>query len=125
MVYKAGRPVGYLGFSVEKTCLYVQDVQLVEACRGAGLGAWIMARVVLMARTRQCESIRLKVFKSNSAAVLYRRLGYQCVGEKRRLSGWSLPWLSDRFGRISRELPGTSMTALSAISTFFGEASYE
>ena len=74
--------VGYLSVSAERTFLYVRDVQLIEACRGEGVGTWAMACVARMAEERRLESSRLKVFKNNPAAALYRRLGYTDVGDE-------------------------------------------
>lgn len=82
LVEQAGRAIGFLGLTTESHYLYVRDVQLVEAYRGEGVGQWIMTCVVQMARDRGCESVRLKVFKSNPAADLYLRLGYFYVGEE-------------------------------------------
>jgi len=84
-VHKAGHLIGYLGFTAEGHYLYLRDVQLVEAYRGEGVGAWIMACVLHMARERGCESVRLKVFKTNPAADLYYRLGFRRVGEEAAL----------------------------------------
>jgi len=84
-VKKRGRQIGFLGFTLEHRYLYLRDVQLVETYRGEGVGAWIMAFVERMAIERGCECIRLKVFKTNPAIELYRRLGYVCVGEETAL----------------------------------------
>lgn len=85
LVYKAGKVIGYLGVTEEHGYLYVRDVQLIEAYRGEGVGAWIMARVFEMAVNRGCRCLRLKVFKNNPAIELYRRLGYTQVGEEQAL----------------------------------------
>jgi GNAT superfamily N-acetyltransferase len=77
--------IGFLGITVERNYLYVRDIQLIEAYRGEGVGAWAMARIEQMAADRRCERIRLKVFKSNPATALYRRLGYTSVGEEAAL----------------------------------------
>ena len=77
--------IGFLGITIEKNYLYVRDIQLIEAYRGEGVGAWTMARIAQMAVDRRCERIRLKVFKSNPATALYRRLGYAIVGEETAL----------------------------------------
>lgn len=82
VVELAGQAVGFLGLTQENDYLYVRDVQLVEAWRGVGVGAWIMTRVTQMARKRACKRIRLKVFKSNPALALYLKLGYRRVGEE-------------------------------------------
>lgn len=84
-VYKGESVIGFLGFTVERSYLYVRDIQLIEAYRGKGVGAWIMGWVGRVAKGRGCGSVRLKVFKNNPATVLYRRLGYTSVGEEAAL----------------------------------------
>lgn len=81
-VERAGTVIGFLGLTIEGSYLYVRDVQLIEAYRGAGVGRWIMTCVAQMASNRGCASVRLKVFKSNPAAQLYLRLGYLKVREE-------------------------------------------
>jgi len=90
-VHKDGRLIGFLGFTVEDSYLYLRDVQLIEAYRGEGVGAWIMALIQRTASERGCQSVRLKVFKTNPAANLYRSLGYTCVGEEA-----ALLWMEQR-----------------------------
>ncbi len=85
LIEKAGQVIGFLGLTTEKGYLYVRDVQLIEAYRGEGVGAWVMEWVAQMAWDRQCASSRLKVFKSNPAIGLYLRLGYTQVGEEAAL----------------------------------------
>lgn len=77
--------IGFLGITVEKNYLYLRDLQLIEAHRGEGVGTWAMAGIAQMAVERGCNRIRLKVFKSNPATALYRRLGYANVGEEAAL----------------------------------------
>lgn len=82
LIHRGSCLAGFLGITVEKNYLYVRDIQLIEAYRGEGVGAWAMMRIAQMAADRRCERIRLKVFKSNPAIALYRRLGYANVGEE-------------------------------------------
>jgi GNAT superfamily N-acetyltransferase len=85
LIHRASRLTGFLGITVETNYLYVRDIQLIETYRGEGVGTWSMARIAQMAADRRCERIRLKVFKSNPAIALYRRLGYASVGEETAL----------------------------------------
>jgi GNAT superfamily N-acetyltransferase len=85
LIHRESCLIGFLGVTVEKNYLYVRDVQLIEAYRGEGVGTWAMGRIAQMAADRRCERIRLKVFKSNPATALYRRLGYANVGEETAL----------------------------------------
>jgi GNAT superfamily N-acetyltransferase len=95
LIRRESCPIGFLGITVEKNYLYVRDIQLIETYRGEGVGAWAMARIAQMAADRRCECIRLKVFKSNPAAALYRRLGYAKVGEEAALL-WMERYLNGR-----------------------------
>ncbi|MFK3795736.1 GNAT family N-acetyltransferase [Pseudomonas sp. NPDC088444] len=85
LVEKEGAVIGFLGLTIERGYLYVRDIQLIEAHRGEGVGAWVMDRVSQMARDRGCGRTRLKVFKSNPATDLYLRLGYTFAGEESAL----------------------------------------
>ena len=85
LICKESCVIGFLGITDEKNYLYVRDIQLIEAHRGEGVGAWAMTRIAQIAADRRCERIRLKVFKSNPATALYRRLGYANVGEEAAL----------------------------------------
>jgi GNAT superfamily N-acetyltransferase len=84
-VHKLDRLIGFLGFTIEQGCLYLRDVQLIEAYRAEGVGSWLMHCVGKIARERGCTLIRLKVFKSNPATQLYLRLGYVRVHEEAEL----------------------------------------
>lgn len=84
-VHKAGRLIGFMGFTIEDGLLYLRDVQLIEAYRAEGVGGWLMGCIVRIARERRCTHIRLKVFKSNPATRFYRRLGYAHVHEDAEL----------------------------------------
>ena len=85
LIHRESCLIGFLGITVEKNYLYVRDIQLIETYRGEGVGAWAMARIAQLATDKHCERIRLKVFKSNPATALYRRLGYTRVGEEAAL----------------------------------------
>lgn len=85
LVIQSGKPIGFLGLTLETGYLYVRDVQLIEARRGEGVGQWIMTCVEQVAIAQGCASVRLKVFKTNPAVRLYRRLGYMHVGEEAAL----------------------------------------
>jgi len=85
IINKADKPVGFLSFSLEPHYLYLRDVQLCEPYRGEGIGGWVMGQITSMAYALGARSIRLKVFKSNPAVQLYRRQGYEVVGQEKAL----------------------------------------
>lgn len=85
IINKADKQIGFLSFSLEPHYFYLRDVQLCEPYRGEGIGGWVMDQMTLMACERGARSIRLKVFKSNPAMQLYRRQGYEVVGQEEAL----------------------------------------
>jgi ribosomal protein S18 acetylase RimI-like enzyme len=60
---------------------FIRELQLVEAARGGGLGGVILEWVHALAMERRVPLVRLTVFKSNPAQRLYRRHGFEQVGE--------------------------------------------
>lgn len=82
IIVKTGKQIGYFSVSLEPAYLYLRDVQLSEPYRGEGVGAWVLQHLAPMANELGVKSIRLKVFKSNPALVLYQRHGYAVSGEE-------------------------------------------
>jgi ribosomal protein S18 acetylase RimI-like enzyme len=84
LVELAGEVAGYavlaFGFSLEHRGrdAFVDDVYVVPARRGRGLGLLAMERVEAVARERGVTALHLEVERENARAeALYRRLGYR------------------------------------------------
>jgi len=60
----------------------VVDVALLPTRRGAGLGTWLLHRLMDEAGGTKLP-LRLQVLKANPALRLYLRLGFSPVGENR------------------------------------------
>jgi len=59
-------------------------ISVIGDYRGQGLGTKLMTAAENLARARGLRRIELEVFSQNPAVNLYRRLGYEEEGSKRR-----------------------------------------
>jgi GNAT superfamily N-acetyltransferase len=65
--------------------IYVEDLYIAEAARGAGVGRLLIARLARIALERECRRLDLSVLHWNPARGFYDRLGF------RRKTDW-LPY---------------------------------
>ena len=78
--------------------LWLEDIFVVPACRGAGLGRQLLARLAGIARERECGRFEWSVLDWNAPAIrFYERMGATVLPEWRivRVTGDALA----RFGR--------------------------
>lgn len=78
--------------------LYLEDLYVTPAARGAGVGKVLMARLAALARQRGCARFEWGVLASNvQAAAFYQRLGAQHLNDfiLTRLDGEALGQLAD------------------------------
>lgn len=75
-----GRPAGFVNLVDD----WIDQVGVVPAWRGRGLGAHLVARSLRALRKRGCEAVWLSVNVDNPAADLYRRLGFRDAGLRAR-----------------------------------------
>lgn len=73
--------LGFVSLSSDQRALFIRELQLVESARGRGIGALVLEWVHALALERRLPLVRLTVFKSNPAQRLYRRHGFEQVGE--------------------------------------------
>ncbi len=60
------------------------NIAVIDGYRGRGYGAYLLSRVIEVARSRGVEAIYLEVRESNTgAANLYRRFGFEQMGVRR------------------------------------------
>lgn len=74
-----GAPVGYCSYALTDTPqeMKLQELYLLPAHRGRGLGGIMLQHVETQARTRGCTALMLTVNKSNTDAIaVYRRAGF-------------------------------------------------
>jgi [ribosomal protein S18]-alanine N-acetyltransferase len=61
----------------------VENVVISSASQRQGLGAWLLAELILYARSKGAKSITLEVRESNLAArALYRKCGFSEIGRR-------------------------------------------
>lgn len=73
--------LGFVSLSADPRALYIRELHLIESCRGQGVGSAVLDQVQDIARARHLPLVRLTVFKTNRAQVLYRRKGFVQVGQ--------------------------------------------
>jgi GNAT superfamily N-acetyltransferase len=83
LAYAGGDPVGFaicfLGFSTfnARPLINIHDLSVLEAMRGKGVGAALLARIEATARALNCSSLTLEVRDDNQPARgLYRKFGF-------------------------------------------------
>lgn len=98
-----GAPVGFALFFHSystfegRAGLYLEDVYVAPAARGAGVGKALMARLARIALARECPRFELSVLHWNPAREVYHRLGFDHASDwlPYRLQGAGLKALAD------------------------------
>ncbi len=85
VIFEANTQVGFLSLSMHCANLYIRDIQITEKYTGQGIGTWVISQITSIAKKRNLQSIRLKVFNDNPAKSLYQRLGFLVVGSEPNL----------------------------------------
>lgn len=82
----SGKEVGWLQLSRKDRSLHLHQVHLVKSHRNRGIGSRLIQAIMHQA-TALSLPLTLKVIRGNQAVELYRRLGFDVVGEdEERLS---------------------------------------
>jgi GNAT superfamily N-acetyltransferase len=81
IIQDANGLLGFVSLSADRHALFIRELQLVESARGRGVGGVVLEWVRALAVQRRLPLVRLTVFKSNRAQQLYRRHGFEQVGE--------------------------------------------
>lgn len=83
LAYQGSEPVGFaicfLGFSTfrARPLLNIHDISVIDAMRGKGVGAAMLARIEVKARALNCCRLTLEVREDNHVAQgLYRKFGF-------------------------------------------------
>lgn len=82
-----GEPVGLWKLWRQPEVWWILQVQLMPAHQGRGIGAALIRELIDEARAAGV-ALQLKVLKINPAQRLYRRLGFEIVGESD--DGWEM-----------------------------------
>jgi ribosomal protein S18 acetylase RimI-like enzyme len=72
--------LGFVSLSRDARALYIRELQVGQAYRGQGAGAWAIDQVVALACGEGRTALRLTVFENNPARALYERKGLKVVG---------------------------------------------
>lgn len=70
-------PIGCLRMSPRGSALDIRELQVMPELQNQGAATWAIQQVKSIASSRGYESIGLRVFISNPAQRLYRRLGFK------------------------------------------------
>ena len=61
----------------DRLCLYIDDLCILEGCRGKHIGSKLYNEVVRYAKMRKCDAITLNVWEGNDAArAFYDKMGF-------------------------------------------------
>ncbi len=61
----------------DRECLYIDDLCVLEGCRGKGIGTKLYNEVLRYAKMRKCDAITLNVWEGNDAAKgFYDKMGF-------------------------------------------------
>ena len=75
-----GEPAGRLYVRQDPDAVHIMDIALLPEFRGAGVGGELLAELFEVATSRDVV-VRIWVEQENRALSLYRRLGFEQVGE--------------------------------------------
>lgn len=73
---------GFCSLSQDSRALYIRELHITDEMRNRGIGTWVLRELNGWAGQRRLPLLRLTVFESNPARQLYRREGFEDVGEE-------------------------------------------
>ncbi|MBK8469198.1 MAG: GNAT family N-acetyltransferase [Actinomycetales bacterium] len=99
---KTGEPVGFVTVSSD----WIDEVGVVPAWRGRGLGAHLVVRSLSALKRAGARQVWLCVGADNTSRCLYERLGFRYKGTRARYEKRSAVWQAlDTRGELSGETP--------------------
>jgi GNAT superfamily N-acetyltransferase len=81
LVIEGDTLLGFCSLSQDRQALFIRELHLLPEYRGRGVGSWVLEELALWARQRRLPLLRLMVFRSNPARLLYQRHGFIEMGE--------------------------------------------
>jgi GrpB-like predicted nucleotidyltransferase (UPF0157 family)/ribosomal protein S18 acetylase RimI-like enzyme len=90
-----GEIAGFVQLEPEPPAVRIRNVALAPAWRGRGIGSALIARLA----RETAGPLRLRVFADNPAVALYRRLGFEVLGE---VDETEVPWNRARWAQSAR-----------------------
>ncbi|MCX2890607.1 MULTISPECIES: GNAT family N-acetyltransferase [Pseudomonas] len=73
--------LGFCSLSQDREALFIRELHLLPEHRGRGVGSWVLETLALWAGQRRLPLLRLMVFRSNPARLLYQRHSFVEMGE--------------------------------------------
>ena len=89
-----GERVGLVRLFADGDRLVLEDLQVLPAVQGRGVGTWVLGEIDRLAAERGQAAVRLRCFHDNRAYRLYRRVGYVVVE-----AGGHADWLEKPVGK--------------------------
>ncbi|PWQ97488.1 GNAT family N-acetyltransferase [Leucothrix arctica] len=81
-ITREGAVAGFFAYAFRERHLYLYDLQILPEYQSQGLGSSIMRHLMTVAESTPLKTIKLCVFKSNTAAYnFYMRLGFEFYEE--------------------------------------------
>lgn len=81
LISEGDSPLGFCSLSQDRQALFIRELHLLPEHRGRGIGSWVLEELALWAGQRRLPLLRLMVFRSNPARLLYQRHGFVEMGE--------------------------------------------
>ena len=81
LVTEGDAVLGFCSLSQDRQALFIRELHLLPEHRRRGVGSLVLEQLALWARQRHLPLLRLLVFRSNPARVLYQRHGFVEMGE--------------------------------------------
>nr|WP_296268392.1 GNAT family N-acetyltransferase [Pseudomonas sp. UBA6562] len=81
LIQAGERTLGFCSLSQDRQALFVRELHLLPEHRQQGAGSWVLEELKRWAQQRRLPLLRLMAFSSNPARRLYRRVGFDEVGQ--------------------------------------------
>ncbi|MEH6452409.1 MAG: GNAT family N-acetyltransferase [Psychromonas sp.] len=82
LIYNGQKAIGYIGFSIEQSHLFLSKIYVLSSERGNGIGKHALAFIAEQARSNHLTKISLTVNKNNSNSITaYQKTGFTITGD--------------------------------------------
>lgn len=79
IIYLDKKRIGFVNVSQKRKVAYLNNIQIIPAFQGKGIGRLIMEFVEKKLRKSDAKKIKLQVFRKKPAVFFYQKLGYLAV----------------------------------------------
>jgi ribosomal protein S18 acetylase RimI-like enzyme len=81
LIITKDNPIGYLRIRFVANECWIEDIQIRAEYQNRGIGSWVLRNALIIAKSKGCEAIKLRVFKENPAKKLYTRFGFVQISD--------------------------------------------